>query len=169
MDFSELYSLYYKRLFCIGYSITRDKHQAEDVVHETFIKAFKKADTIEDESKVGAWLSSIAARTAIDFIRREKKKKGIPMEAAMIECLGIQMTQDVEEEVETGYLMGQINTVIKRLTLEQQDVLMLKIRHGLTEAEIARHLNVKPCTVKTRFYRARKKLKHLFFLEQNTA
>ncbi|MEH7385649.1 RNA polymerase sigma factor [Bacillus sp. JJ1521] len=88
LHFSEIYNEYHSRLFRISYSITRDVHMAEDVVHETFIKAINKIDTIEDNRKIGAWLSTIATRTAIDFVRMERSKKGIPMEQEMLECLG---------------------------------------------------------------------------------
>lgn len=165
IDFSEIYSLFYKRLFHVAYSITRDLHLAEDVVQETFIKALKKMETIEEESKVGAWLSVIATRTAIDFLRSERKKRGIPMEKEMLECLGLVMKHNVEEEVETGFLVEQVHCAIRKLTIDYQDVLMLKLGHGLKENEIARVLDLKPSTVKTRIYRARKQLK-LLFLDQ---
>ncbi len=165
IDFTELYRMFYKRLFHISYSITRDLQLAEDVVQETFIKALKKIETIEEESKVGAWLSVIATRTAIDFVRIERKKKGILMEKEMLECLGKVMEQNVEEEVETGDLVEQVHCAIRKLTMEYQDVLLLKLGHGLKEKEIAHVLDLNPCTVKTRIYRARKKLK-LLFLDQ---
>ena len=165
IDFSEIYSLYYKRLFHIGYSITRDLHLAEDVVQETFIKAMKKVETIEEDSKIGAWLSVIATRTAIDLLRIERKKNGIPMEKERLESLGIVMKQNVEEEVETGFLMEQVRCAIGKLTHDYQDVLMLKLDQGLKEYEIAAVLDLKPSTVKTRIYRARKQLK-LHFLDQ---
>jgi RNA polymerase sigma factor (sigma-70 family) len=165
IDFSEIYNLFYKRLFHIGYSITGDLHLAEDVVQETFIKAMKKVETIEAECKIGAWLSVIATRTAIDFVRIERKKKGIPMDMDMLECLGGIMKQNVEEEVETGILMEQVHDAIRKLTLEYQDVLMLKLGNGLKEKEIAHVLDLKPSTVKTRIYRARKQLR-LLFLDQ---
>ncbi|WP_181444466.1 RNA polymerase sigma factor [Bacillus sp. 03113] len=164
INFSEVYCMYYKRLFHISYSITRDIYIAEDVVHETFIKALKKVETIEEESKIGAWLSMIATRTAIDFVRRERKKKGIPMEQNMLESLGKEMKQNVEEEAEVEMLVEQVNIAIKSLTFEYQDVLMLKLGHGLKENEIAHVLNLKPSTVKTRIYRARKQLKQLFLV-----
>ncbi|WP_235846504.1 RNA polymerase sigma factor [Neobacillus drentensis] len=165
IDFSEIYSLFYKRLFHIGYSITRDLHLAEDVVQETFIKAMKKIETIEEDSKVGAWLSVIATRTAIDFVRIERKKKGIPMEQESFECLGKVMKQNVEEEVEIGFLVEEVYRAIRKLTHEYQDVLMLKLGQGLKENEIAHVLDLKPSTVKTRIYRARKQLK-LLYLDQ---
>ncbi len=168
INFSELYRLFYKRLFYISYSITRDMHIAEDVVQETFIKAIKKVEKIEDESKIGAWLSVIATRTAIDFVRRERKKKPVLMEKEMLECLGKEMGQNVEEEVETRILKEQVQSAIMKLRLVYQDVLLLKIGKDLKENEIADMLNLKQSTVKTRLHRARKELK-IMFLKQMSA
>ncbi|WP_235864012.1 RNA polymerase sigma factor [Sutcliffiella halmapala] len=165
IEFSEVYSMFYKRLFQISYSITRDRHHAEDIVQETFIKALSKMETLMEASKIGAWLSVIATRTAIDFVRREKKRKGIPMELSMLDCLGKKTKQNVEEEIETVFLEERINGALRELTLEYQDVLILKLGQGLKEHEIAKVLDLKPCTVKTRIYRARKQLKCLV-LEQ---
>jgi RNA polymerase sigma factor (sigma-70 family) len=162
IDIGDIYSVFYKRLFHISYAITRDAHLAEDVVHDTFIKAMKKVGTIEEESKVGAWLAVIATRTAIDFVRKENNKKWIPMDREMLECLGRAMKQDVEAEVETSLLREQLQCAIRKLTLKYQDVLMLKLGYGFKEQEIAHILDLKPCTVKTRIYRARKELKLLF-------
>ncbi|MFL6516555.1 MAG: RNA polymerase sigma factor, partial [Bacillus sp. (in: firmicutes)] len=75
------------------------------------------------------------------------------------------MKHNVEEEVETGFLVEQVHCAIRKLTIDYQDVLMLKLGHGLKENEIARVLDLKPSTVKTRIYRARKQLK-LLFLDQ---
>ncbi|MBO0959796.1 RNA polymerase sigma factor [Neobacillus sp. MM2021_6] len=168
IDFSEVYRMYYKRLFHISYSITRDLHLAEDVVQETFIKAMKKVETIEEEKKMGAWLSVIATRTAIDYVRSERKKHATLMEEDMLECLGTEMMQNVEEEVELASFQEQVNAAIATLTTEYQAVLNLKLLHGLKEYEIASVLDIKPSTVKTRIYRARKQLK-LLFLKQLTA
>jgi RNA polymerase sigma factor (sigma-70 family) len=162
IDISDLYMLYYKRLFHISFSITRDIQLAEDVVQETFIKAMKKIETIEEISKVGAWLSAIATRTAIDFLRRERNKKAILMEKEMLESLGKAWKHNVEDEVVTGILEEQVHCAIRKLTMEYQDVLILKMSKGLKEIEIARILGLKLATVKTRIYRARKQLKILF-------
>lgn len=165
IEFSEVYQRFYKRLFQISYSITRDRYHAEDIVQESFIKALSKMESLIEESKIGAWLSVITTRTAIDFVRRERKKQGIPMELEMIDCLGKKTKQNVEEEVEVVFLEEQINGALRKMAHEYQDVLMLKLGQGLKEHEIAKALDLKPCTVKTRIYRARKQLKCLV-LEQ---
>lgn len=168
IDFSEVYKLHYKRLFHIAYSITRDIHLAEDVVHETFIKAMNKVETIEEESKVGPWLAVIATRTAIDFLRREKCKKGILMEQEMLENLGKEMKQNVEREVAAGLLTEQVNQAIGHLKQDYQNVMKLRAGNGLKETEIASVLGLKPSTVKIRLFRARKQLKQ-YFHEQLSA
>jgi RNA polymerase sigma factor (sigma-70 family) len=161
IDFAEQYTLFYKKLFLISLSITRDKYLAEDVVQETFIKAMKKADTIENEEKMGAWLSVIATRTAIDLIRREKKRNWIPIDNEMLELLGKKTKENVEQEIENICLIERIQKAIKEMALEQQELLMLRLTNGLNENEIAHILHMNPCTVKTKIYRAKKKLKLL--------
>jgi RNA polymerase sigma factor (sigma-70 family) len=162
IDISQAYENYKQRMLYIGYSITKDWHLAEDVVQEAFIKAFRKIDTIEDGSKLGAWLSSITTRTAIDFIRRERKRKGLPFEAEMLEILGKQMDQNVEVEVETAILQEQVECAIQGLNEQYRDVLTLKVNQSLNEQEIASVLGLNLNTVKVRIHRGRKQLKQLF-------
>ncbi|EFV76871.1 hypothetical protein HMPREF1013_02895 [Bacillus sp. 2_A_57_CT2] len=159
MDITELYTCHYKRLYHICFSMTRDAYLAEDIVQETFIKAMKKAETIIDEEKAGAWLSVIARRTALDAIRRERRKAAVPMEQDMLECLGVATKQNVEQEVESDFAAGEITGAVKKLTGSYRDILLLKIDRGLKEREIAAMLNLNPSTVKTRIFRARKQLK----------
>lgn len=159
MDITELYTCHYKRLYHICFSMTRDAYLAEDIVQETFIKAMKKAETIIDEEKAGAWLSVIARRTALDVIRRERRKAAVPMEQDMLECLGVATKQNVEQEVESGFAAEEITGAVKKLTGSYRDILLLKINRGLKEREIASMLNLNPSTVKTRIFRARKQLK----------
>ncbi|MCS0788879.1 RNA polymerase sigma factor [Cytobacillus pseudoceanisediminis] len=159
MDITELYTCHYKRLYHICFSMTRDAYLAEDIVQETFIKAMKKAETIIDEEKAGAWLSVIARRTALDVIRRERRKAAVPMEQDMLECLGVATKQNVEQEVESGFAAEEITGAVKKLTGSYRDILLLKIDRGLKEREIAAMLNLNPSTVKTRIFRARKQLK----------
>ncbi|MDP4087451.1 MAG: RNA polymerase sigma factor [Bacillota bacterium] len=164
IDFNQLYNQYFKRLLFIAYSFTKDRSLAEDVVQETFIKAYRKMEAVEDFDKIGSWLSSIAARTAIDFLRAEKRRKWITAEQSFIENIHDQTPTNfnTEDKVIYQFLKEEINHSLMKLSQEYQIVLILKIQHGLKENEIARLLRLKTCTVKTRIYRARKQLKQLF-------
>jgi len=169
-DFEQLHSMHSKRLFYIAYSVTKDRFLAEDVVQETFLKAFKKMDTIDNVEKVGAWLSSIAARTAIDFIRTEKRKRWVPADQNLMEKLNWEVPSEMntEKEVEARLLEADLNKRISCLASEYRDILLLKVKFGLKEQEIAGLLQLKSATVKTRLYRARKQLKQSF-LEKYSA
>ncbi|WP_147534686.1 RNA polymerase sigma factor [Bacillus marasmi] len=160
LDFNQLYSMYSKRLYYTALSIIRDPFLAEDIVQETFLKAFKKTDTIDDNSKIAAWLNSIAARTAIDILRSEKRNNWMPSDHSLIESvLYSSNSQDMTEiEVENRLFKQELHASMGDLSKEYKEVLILRIDHGLKEKEIAHFLQLKATTVKNRLYRARKQL-----------
>ncbi|SFB07013.1 MULTISPECIES: RNA polymerase sigma factor [unclassified Bacillus (in: firmicutes)] len=170
IDFNQLYSLYSQRLNYIAYSFMKDRFLAEDIVQEAFIKAYKKIDTIEDVNKVGAWLAAITARTAMDFLRSEKRKNWMLADPTIMEqVIGESITAiNTEKEVEIRLLKEDLGKQVRNLSKESQVVLILKHQHGLKENEIAHLLHLKSATVKTRLYRARKQLKQAY-LERETA
>ncbi|WP_313799681.1 sigma-70 family RNA polymerase sigma factor [Cytobacillus sp.] len=161
VDMNELCTLYNKRLFQVAYCITRDYYLAQDAVQETLIKAYQKMGTIEDPEKIGAWLSAIAARAAIDIVRKERKIKDRTASHVEIETANIKMDQNVEKEVEMNLLKEQIHQAINSLSLDQRKVFLLKINSGLKEKEIAQLLKINQNTVKTKIYRVRKQLKEM--------
>lgn len=161
VDMNELCTLYNKRLFQVAYCITRDYYLAQDAVQETLIKAYQKIGTIEDPEKIGAWLSAIAARAAIDIVRKERKIKDRTASHVEIETANLKMDQNVEQEVEMNLLKEQIHQAINSLSLDQRKVFLLKINSGLKEKEIAQLLKINQNTVKTKIYRVRKQLKEM--------
>ncbi|WP_080846002.1 RNA polymerase sigma factor [Cytobacillus gottheilii] len=159
--FNELYERYFNRLYHVAYRITRDQQLAEDAVHETYIKAIKNIRCVEDSQKVGAWLAVIAARTAIDIVRKEKKGFVMSMEHIQLEASSLQTDQNVEKDVEASLFNQNLYKAIHQLSARYQTILLLKLQQGLKEQEIADLLRINQNTVKTRLYRARQKLKIL--------
>lgn len=125
------------------------------------MKAYKKIDSVDDPTKLGAWLAAITARTAIDFLRMEKRKGCILLDSQVLEPLAGAAGNEAntEEEVYVRLFQEEVDRTMETLSVESQQVLILKIQYGLKEAEIASLLNLKSGTVKTRLYRARKQLK----------
>lgn len=166
--FTDLYHTYYKRLFYAAFHITKDRQLAEDAVQETFIKAMNKVDSVVDEKKVGAWLSVVAARTAIDLIRKEKRGNVMTAEQHQLEEYGLKSEQSVENDVEASLFNEHIFAAINQLSANYQYIIKLKLQKGLKEQEIAALLHLNQNTVKTRLYRARQQLK-LLVSRQETA
>ncbi|SEN22099.1 RNA polymerase sigma-70 factor, ECF subfamily [Mesobacillus persicus] len=161
VDFEGIVTVFSKRLTLLAYSVTRDWYTAEDVVQEAFIKAYKKIDTIEDSGKIGSWLAAITTRTAIDFLRAEKRRKWIPADLSYMDYLEsfTETGMNPEEEVEITFLKEDLYKSLNHLSKEYQEVLVLRVQYGLKEVEIAKVLHLKSTTVKTRLHRARKQLK----------
>jgi RNA polymerase sigma factor (sigma-70 family) len=161
LDFNQLYVAHSKHLYYIAYRYTKDRYLAEDIVQETFIKAYKNRNSVEEPNKLKAWLSVITTRTAIDFLRSEKRKSFIPVEPASMEPMFGPCPVEVstEEAVEIRLFHEEFSRSMGDLSLEFQEVLILKVQYGLKETEIASLLDLKSGTVKTRLYRARKQLK----------
>ncbi|PWW28416.1 RNA polymerase sigma-70 factor (ECF subfamily) [Cytobacillus oceanisediminis] len=161
LDMSEICNLYNKRLFHIAYCITRDHYLAQDVVQETLIKAFEKIDTIEDQKKLGAWLSAIATRTAIDFVRKERRTYERIADCIDLENCLERNHLDAGQEAEMNMLQEQIYAYVDSLSPDQKRVFLLKVNHGLKEREIADILQLNPNTVKTKIFRVRKQLREM--------
>jgi RNA polymerase sigma factor (sigma-70 family) len=160
----EMYEQYYKLIYHIAYNITKDVHLSEDIVQETFLKAYLKLDTLMDAAKTKSWLTSIARCTAIDFIRKRSKRNEICIEEHEVHH-SIKDHRSLEDEIDVRFLKSSIQDNIKSLPLTQQEVMALKVTEDLSDNEIATKLNLPPSTVKTRFHRARK---HLYLIVQTT-
>lgn len=157
-DINALYKSEYQRLLYSSYRITKDMQLAEDVVQETFIKVIRKKDSIQDNTKLSAWLSVIAKRTAIDLIRKERITPTTAIEDEDLAKIIQTANQMVEEEVEYLVLLDQVKNKLLNLNEIYQEVMLLKVDAGLNAPEIAKQLNLKTASVKTRLLRARKHL-----------
>jgi RNA polymerase sigma factor (sigma-70 family) len=165
-DMMDICYSHQKLLFHIAFGITRDYHLAQDVVQETLIKAFRKIDTVVEDAKLRSWLTSIAQRTAIDFVRKEKRRNEVLDTDVSYQEMASH--KNVEEEVNHLLLQNEISKAFDVLNTNQRSVLHLKIVEGMKEREIAEVLHLNQNNVKTVLYRARRKLS-MYLAEKNYA
>lgn len=153
--------MFYNRVFEAAYFITQDEYLAQDVVQETFLKAFRNIDKLNDGSKMGAWLAVIATRTALDLLK--KTRKDVITEDNYIdeEISKNQHISSVENIVEEKFIKNLLRQQVQELIPEHRQVIILKYEYDLKDEEIALELGVSSGTVKSRLFRARKKLKLL--------
>ncbi|WP_349407666.1 RNA polymerase sigma factor [Pseudalkalibacillus sp. SCS-8] len=159
VDFSFIYETFAERVYKVAIMITKDAYLAEDIVQETFIKAYKKIESILDLEKIGAWLSTIASRTAIDFIRKEKRSGMTPVEDILFTERS-RAVDNVEQTIEHLWLKQEITQEVLQLKPELRNAFLLKYNEGMKEEEIASRLQLPLGTVKSRLYRARKQIKN---------
>ncbi|MFD2923360.1 RNA polymerase sigma factor [Halobacillus naozhouensis] len=159
-DFDELYLTYYNRVYYSAYRVTKDQCSAEDVLQETFIKAYRNSDQLKDVEKIGAWLSTAATRTAIDLLRKERKYVVTEIEEVPLRVGEVaSFRSTVEESCEQRELEEEVWKSTSSLSPKLKEIFKMKYYFYFKEAEIAKHLQLSPSAVKSRLYRARNYMK----------
>ncbi len=156
-----LFEMFYQRVYDTAYFLVQDCELAQDVVQETFFKAFKHIHKLDHGEKLGAWLATIATNTALDLLRKIKRWNDIPTEDVYIdeELTKAESQSSVEKIVEQKFLKNLLQQEISKLKPHYKQVLILKYEYELKDEEIAEALKINVNTVKSRIHRAKLKLK----------
>ena len=151
--FNEIFEKHYKRVYYTAFSIVKDHGLAEDVLQETFLKAYDRLEEVQGEGKLGSWLSTIAARKAIDQLRKQKRVTLFKTEGVLMN----QIDQDcnVEEDCEIILFEESVKRKIHMLSPRLRVVMTLHYYDQLKEDEIAQKLHLSPGAVKSRLHRGR--------------
>ncbi|TKD69963.1 RNA polymerase sigma factor [Pseudalkalibacillus hwajinpoensis] len=154
MTFHDLYTQHYNRVYYSAIKVTKDHGLAEDVLQETFITAHVKLMDIDNEAKVGSWLSTVATRKAIDLLRKKKKVVLVSIDSSP-QLTNLPLDFTVEKECENAQLEEGVGVLICALSPKLRSVFQLYYHHQLKEKEIASKLQLSPGAVKSRLHRAR--------------
>jgi len=155
--FGVIVETYRDRLFGLAIGILRERSAAEDVVQETFIKAYKNLTGFRGDSSIYTWLYRIAVNTAHNHLRRASRRTEVDFEevAPIIEARG----QNPAESTANAELGVAIDGAIQNLPPRQREVFMLHYFERMTHREIAEVLGVTEGAVKANFFHAVQKLK----------
>ncbi len=152
-----------QRLFRISRSILRSDAEAEDVVQETFIKAFSSASDLEDNSALSAWLGKIAINLSRDRLRRQGSHARVFAPANDSETIPLdrihQRDADKISSPERQAAMGEVRRLIESevdiLPEGFREVFVLRIVEQMSVSETASVLDIPEATIKTRLHRAK--------------
>lgn len=128
--------------------------EAEDILQETFLKAYKNIDQFEGNANMYTWLYSIARNKCIDEFRKRKyesNRSSIPVEEYEIESEEFK-SNDNKEDTEL------LKEAISKLPELLRSIVVMKSIDGLTYPEISDVTGVNEQTLKNRMFRARKQL-----------
>lgn len=150
-----------RRLFRMARSILKDDAEAEDVVQETYVRAFTHLDGFRGEASLGTWLTRIAMNEALGRLRRRHPTvEWSTLEPGVLEAQVIQFPLSaISEDPERTMAQREIQTVVEKAIDELPDafrsVFIARVVEGMSTEETAEVLDLKPETVKTRLFRAR--------------
>ncbi|MGM0846788.1 MAG: RNA polymerase sigma factor SigW [Bacillota bacterium] len=162
--FAEVIELYKDKVFQICFRMLGNRHEAEDISQEAFIRAYVNIHTFNQNRKFSTWLYRIATNLCIDRIR--KKKPDYYLDAEVKGTEGLTMYSQIaadgqlpEEEVEEMELQAEIQRQILKLPDKYRSVIVLKYIEELSLQEISGILDLPLGTVKTRIHRGREALR----------
>jgi RNA polymerase sigma-70 factor (ECF subfamily) len=150
-EFAEIYETNKARIYSTAYRMLGNSADAEDVVQDVFIKAYRKLDTFEGRSQLSTWLYRITINRCLDVLRKRKRQQTAPLDEAM----GAVAKQ--------SNLMKLIEGMTPSLPPGYRTVFVLHDIQGLKHFEIAKLLHITEGACKSQLHKARlmmrKKLK----------
>jgi RNA polymerase sigma-70 factor, ECF subfamily len=153
-----------RRLFRLARGILRNDAEAEDVVQETWVRAFTHLDGFRGDSSFATWLSRIAMNEALGRLRRARPNvEWTTLPPGTLEAQIIRFPNSASEDPEKSMAQREIRHVVEHAIDELPEafriVFITRVVEGMNVEETAELLDLKPETVKTRLHRARNMLK----------
>jgi RNA polymerase sigma-70 factor (ECF subfamily) len=152
-DFHEQLKALLPRLRVYALSLTRDRDNADDLVHDTVIKALSGRNSFIPNTNFSAWVFRIQRNEFISGLRR--MRPSVPIDSAVADMLSHPPHQ------ESGLIMREFMSAFSKLSTPQREALLLAVLEGQSYEVIAEHASVSVGTIKSRISRARDTLKRL--------
>ncbi len=142
-------------VYTVAYRVLDDRAAAEDAAQQTFVQAWRHADSFEPGRDFAPWLTTIARRTAIDALRHEQRRPTSSLEDADPSHASLVVLPPSAEQIEAVWA---VRAAIESLDESDRQIVRLHYVEGHTHSEIAERLDIPIGTVKSRTHRAHRKL-----------
>jgi RNA polymerase sigma-70 factor (ECF subfamily) len=163
--FGELVRRYEGKIFRLAQHVTQNREDAEDVLQETFMKAYEHLDQFQGNSKFYTWIVRIAVNQALMKLRRRKTDKSVSLdetidtgEDTMVREVAA-WDEDPEQRFSRDELGGILDTAVQSLEPPYRSVFVLRDVDELSTEETAEALGLSVPAVKSRLLRARLQLR----------
>ncbi len=148
--YENLVQAYSSWLYRYAYWLAGDSSTADDLVQETFLRAWRFLDSLKEESSAKSWLTTILRReNARRFERKQLEYSDVELDTIPMESIDF----DTRPEIIA------LRVALKRLPANYREPLILQVLEGYTLEDIAEIMSLPRNTVATRLHRARQKLK----------
>jgi RNA polymerase sigma-70 factor (ECF subfamily) len=160
--FRPLVERHSRAIFKLGFRMTGNEQDAEEVVQETFLRAYRKIDHFESRANFGTWLYRIASNCALDLLQRRKpQQQNTPLEDEE----GVELPLPTpnpgpERLLLSGELKQKLTEAMARLTPVERSAFVLRHFEGRSIEEIGKALELKENATKNCIYRAVQKIRH---------
>lgn len=152
-----------KIVYNLALRMLRHPEDAQDCAQEAFIKAYRSLPLFRGDAAFSSWLYRLTTNVCLDFLRKKKRREEQSLtfedeQAQPLEYAVADERFDPQQELEKKELRRAVRQGLEELPEDFRQVILLREVAGLSYEEIGRQLSLEPGTVKSRLFRARKKL-----------
>ncbi len=154
----QLYKLYYKSMYNTSLRIVGNQVEAEDIMQEAFLSAFRKIETYEGKVSFGAWLKKIVVNRSLDYLKKRK---------VQLEEINERTVDEESPATEVAEVdLGRIKKAINQLSNGYRVVLSLYLFEGYDHDEISEILGISNSSSRSQLLRAKLKLRQILTKEE---
>jgi RNA polymerase sigma-70 factor, ECF subfamily len=152
-----------RAVFRLAFRMTGNEQDAEDVVQETFLRAYRQLDKYEARSSFSTWLYRIASNYSLDLIRmrkrhEDKRERGKAEERDILQTLPIN-TPGPDRIVYSSQVQERVNEALNELSEQERTAFVLRHFEGMSIDEIGETLGTGTNATKHSIFRAVQKLR----------
>ncbi len=162
--FRDLVQRHSRTIFRVAYRMTGNEHDADDVVQETFLRAYRRIEKFEERANFGTWLHRIAVNCSLDLLRsrgRHEKNRMTNKDDEDGEMIRELESTDPQPDrlLLSTELRQHVLAALERLSGNERTAFMLRHFEGMPVEEIGRTLGIKVNAAKHTIFRAVRKLR----------
>lgn len=137
---------------CLGFS-QGDSNKASDLTQEVFIKVWTHLDSFKGMSSHKTWIYRITVNTCLQLIKKEKKKKAVPVEMVQHRLTSEAETEVSEARARLYHAIGQLKKIDR--------LIIMMVLEGQEYEDIAEVLGIQPTNLRVKIHRIKKRLKNI--------
>lgn len=157
----EIYKLYYKAMYNTALRFVKDPMEAEDVMQESFLSAFRNIDSFRGEVSFGSWLKRIVVNRSLDTLKKKS------LELSPLDDGRTIIDDDHYNGEEVDLKVEQVKSAITAMPDNYRVLLTLYLIEGYDHDEISQILGMSNAAVRTGYSRAKKKLQEMLELKKD--
>ncbi|MGE4488384.1 MAG: RNA polymerase sigma factor [Kiritimatiellales bacterium] len=162
--YEELVRRYHDRIYALVYNMTSNREDAEDLVQEVFVKAWKALGHFREQSGFYTWVYRIALNRTINFRKKRNRRQGVSFDDFDPDIKQAESYREfsskgsVLRKMSLGEFQKKMNEALEKLSQKHRAVVVMHDVQGMPHAEIADIMRCSEGTVRSRLFYARKQL-----------
>ena len=157
--FDELVKATYQKVHGLALRLTGNEHDADDVVQDTYVRAFRSLRKFRGDARFSTWLHRITANSASTYMGRRQRDSRHDDIDTVIDLADRREANDPEFALQNLAVGQRLRRALDNLPERLRNVVVLRDVHGMSHREIAEELEISEAAAKVRLHRARARLR----------